>query len=426
MALNLGLPRAHRNSGEQQQEIKEARKFLKENIRCDWEYPPLPKFQTPPVQSPQERGQDEETATDFAEKTIAGFKFSSLSAHDSSNKDPDGLLDFEPISWREREYSTSTSSSSEDENENESAATTSSNGSNNSKKSTYKFDGPDSVGAQISDRKLLRKRKRRKQQDEEVAWNDGLAHWLARRDLWCAAHSVAQVQIFESRRAEQETNSTEASVSSTPRTSTSTSDDEVAAGAGTAVGEDTTTTPATTPDLLPEEEEARTAISAHIKPSTSSSTQINPHAPPPPPSPSTSSDILLLLPVTPQILPNHPVRRRITPETYPEIYTKIILQSRNPSVPINLLTMVRALVQGWKEDGEWPPKDKAPEKGIARKKGKEGKEGGKGSGGKGSEGNGGGLGLRGSVKAVGRVLRITSSGGNNGGGEAGTKEKEKG
>lgn len=73
---------------------------------------------------------------------------------------------------------------------------------------------------------------------------------------------------------------------------------------------------------------------------------------------------------------------------YPEIYTKIILQSRTPSVPINLQALVNALVQGWKDDGEWPPKSAPLEKSIGRKKGSQ-------------------HGLREGVKAVGRVLRIT-------------------
>lgn len=266
--------------------------------------------------------------------------------------------------------------------------------------------------------------------------------------MWCAARSAAEVKVLERRRMREEVvemdeGEGEASVGSTPRTSTSSLDDEMAAESASlrtvAVEDAVASTPATTPDLLPEEEERQSApkatatttrISSLINPdaaSTSHASISHPTQPPqppqsptspshPPPSPSPST-IEPLLPVATPLLPNHPIRRRITPETYPEIYTKIILQSRNPSVPINLATMVRALVQGWKEDGEWPPKDKAVEKGIARKKGqgKDGKDGGKGNEG-GSLGLGGGV--RSGVKAVGRVLRIT-------GGDAGAKEKER-
>lgn len=75
----------------------------------------------------------------------------------------------------------------------------------------------------------------------------------------------------------------------------------------------------------------------------------------------------MLVPVVPKILPNHPIRKKISPSMYPEIYNKIIVQARTPSVPINLNTMIRALVQGWKDDGEWPPKPGPIEKSLVKK-----------------------------------------------------------
>ena len=59
-------------------------------------------------------------------------------------------------------------------------------------------------------------------------------------------------------------------------------------------------------------------------------------------------------------------------------------------------------MQGWKDDGEWPPKAGPLEKSIGRKK----------SGGESS--------IKSGVRAVGRVLRITSVSGES------SKEKEKG
>ncbi|KAF2173059.1 hypothetical protein M409DRAFT_62683 [Zasmidium cellare ATCC 36951] len=234
MTLHLNFPhhRHHHassssNATEQAHEVREARRFLKERVRNDWEYPTLP-------------------------------------------------------AWR-------------------------------SSGSTYKFEAPDSVGTQLSERRVKKKRKRFVALEREMEWNDGLAHWMRRRDA-C---------------------------------------------------------PSTTPDLA--------AIS------TTTST------------PTTTTQIILsptelLLPIAPPLLPNHPVRRKITPNMYPEIYTKIILQSRTPSVPINLRTLVHALVQGWKTDGEWPPKAAPLEKSIGRKRGSHSS------------------GLREGVKAVGRVLRLTGTG----------------
>ncbi|CAD6583082.1 MAG: hypothetical protein ASARMPREDX12_001165 [Alectoria sarmentosa] len=74
----------------------------------------------------------------------------------------------------------------------------------------------------------------------------------------------------------------------------------------------------------------------------------------PPPSPRT------LVPVAPPILPpDHPIRATVQPATYPQIYSKIIVQGLAPTVPINLKDVVSALVSGWKKDGEWPPKSEA-------------------------------------------------------------------
>ncbi|KAF2708447.1 hypothetical protein K504DRAFT_382120 [Pleomassaria siparia CBS 279.74] len=63
-----------------------------------------------------------------------------------------------------------------------------------------------------------------------------------------------------------------------------------------------------------------------------------------------------LIPVAPPLLQGNSIRSSITPKVYPDIYTKIVMSSRTPLVPINLADMTKALVQGWKDNGEWPPK----------------------------------------------------------------------
>lgn len=349
MTLHLGLSSSSRNA-QQQQQIKDAKRELRENVRNDWDYPPLPAYQLPVRRREVARKDDEDS--------VAGFRF-----HTPDNYRADGHmpgLHFDPVEWREREYS------SEESTVEDSPVTTSSSGS---KKSIFRFEGPDSVGTQIEDRKNARKRQRQKAMDEEVTWNDGLAHWLARRDAWCGAHTQSQITTAQNEAKNETATSTSASDSAgtTPRTSTSST-------SSTPV---TVSSPSTTPELIPEQH-----------------TVINTRPPAPP------SEILV--PVAPTILPNHPIRKRITPEIYPEIYSKIILQSRTPSVPINLSVLVKALVQGWKDDGEWPPKQGPVEKSIGRKKG-------------GSHESS----LKSGVKAVGRVLRIT-------GGESSVGSREKG
>ncbi|KAF2866120.1 hypothetical protein BDV95DRAFT_584933 [Massariosphaeria phaeospora] len=63
-----------------------------------------------------------------------------------------------------------------------------------------------------------------------------------------------------------------------------------------------------------------------------------------------------LVPLAPPLLPDNPLRKAISPKAYPDIYTKIVLASRTPTVPINLGDVTKAMVQGWKDNGEWPPK----------------------------------------------------------------------
>lgn len=328
MTLHLGLhgPHSQRNA-EQQAEIREARRLLKERIRDDWDYPALPAYQVPDRRRPKN------------EQTVAGFRF-----HVHSDAEQDGQ-DFEALEWRERDYASS------DSDQEEEIAVKKKKGGEKGRKGEVAFEGPDSVGAEIANRRAARRRKRRERLEEEMTWNDGMSHFMARRDAWCGARTVEQVRALETRRAEDakmESASASASTGSTPRTSTSSTNAPSAS------------TTATSPDP-----------NIHVAGMTV--------APP-------SS---VLVPVTARIMPNHPIRRRISPGMYSEIYSKIILQSRTPSVPINLSNMIHALVQGWKDDGEWPPKSGPLEKSIGRRKGS------------------GGASLKDGVKAVGRVLRIT-------------------
>lgn len=63
-----------------------------------------------------------------------------------------------------------------------------------------------------------------------------------------------------------------------------------------------------------------------------------------------------LVPVAPRLLATNPIRASITPKAYSDIFQKIVVSSRTPSVPINLADMTKALVQGWKDSDEWPPR----------------------------------------------------------------------
>lgn len=355
MTLHLNLPGSHHRSTEQQQELREARRLLRDKIKDDWEYPTLPAWTS---------SGRADTETQKVQDRIAGFRFHTPSGHEPTN----GVvgealgLGFEPKQWREREYSDISDSAHDEEPS-----------SAQSKESTYRFDAPDSVGAQLSDIRQARKRKRHQALREEMEWNDGLAHWQRRRDVWCCARIATEVRMLEKSAAVTSTTpdneqhidsaSASASASTSPRTSTS-----------SIAGAEDPSTPGSTPSVSPE---------ASSRPHVSTTS----------PPLSSPTPLEVLVPIAPPLLPAHPIRRRINATMYPEIYNKIILQSRTPSIPINLRILIDALVQGWKDDGEWPPKVGPLEKSIGRKKGSGAHEGS----------------LKQGVKAVGRVLRLTNT-----------------
>lgn len=101
---------------------------------------------------------------------------------------------------------------------------------------------------------------------------------------------------------------------------------------------------------------------------------VTPVSPPPPlatTAPCSDSDETLepptLVPVPPPLVPrSNAVRAAITPDTYPSIYSKIVVQGLAPTMPVNLGDVVRAMVEGWRRDGEWPPKRGGGEEGEGR------------------------------------------------------------
>lgn len=307
MTLLSGL-HSHRST-EQQAEIREARRMLQGRVRTDWDYPALPQYQ----EKSKPRPQDEESK-------VAGFKFHTPRADEH----------FEPLEWRERDYASSDADSEEDENE---IAAVKAGSEKSLVSGTQKSKDIASMAEDVSNRRLARKRKRKELLEEEMQWNDGLSHWTMRRDAWCVAKTADQVREFESRQGEEvktDSASTSVSVGSTPRTSTSSASAHAASTSTSATSPDANTTAAGTSAAPP----------SHM-----------------------------LVPVMAKILPHHPVRKKISPAMYPEIYNKIIVQARTPSVPINLSVMIWALVQGWIDDGEWPPKPGPVEKSLTKKKG---------------------------------------------------------
>ncbi|KAI9661547.1 MAG: hypothetical protein M1829_006238 [Trizodia sp. TS-e1964] len=98
-----------------------------------------------------------------------------------------------------------------------------------------------------------------------------------------------------------------------------------------------------------------------------------PASPLSPISPATSSPSTLPLreqvPLAGPLLPPTTWNRTsMSPALHSKLYTKVVLQSERPTLPINLRDMTQILVQGWKENNEWPPKMAAVETLFARKR----------------------------------------------------------
>jgi hypothetical protein len=200
--------------------------------------------------------------------------------------------------FRERYYGTSCSEPESD--------------TDNANENPYQFDSPDSLGDAVERKLLARKRRRRTILENEMVWNTGLATFIAQQDAWTGAAAVRKYGTQRPKKA-------------APPTEGEDSLDSASI--------ETPTTPATASSSIQE--------------------TITSPAPETPTVPASGEP---LVPVAPPLLPENTIRNSISPTTYPDIYNKIVMSSRTPSVPINLADMTKALVQGWKDNGEWPPK----------------------------------------------------------------------
>jgi hypothetical protein len=175
------------------------------------------------------------------------------------------------------------------------------------KNSPFRFESPDGVGETIKKTQFDRKCRRKKRLAEEMAWNEGLRCFVGRRDAWTGARRVSRSTLGFSPLKP-----------AVHRASMSSED----GGSSTAIEQ---------------EEESDWEDDTEI-----------PIAPP-------------LIP------PENAMRASILPSTYNTIYDKVVVQALTPSCPMNLKDVTRSCVQGWKRDGEWPPKSTIPTEAAKKK-----------------------------------------------------------
>lgn len=187
----------------------------------------------------------------------------------------------------------------------------------------YAFDSPDSVGDEVDRRLQERKRKRRKAMQEEMGENSGLLCYAHRRNAWTGA--VANETPKERPRPDSDIFPTEFKTSSDASATNTAGSDSASQSPGNADPAESSG-PASSRD---------------------------------PRLPDTPFENLIdvLVPVATPIIPsNHPVRMTISSRSPSELYDKVVRDQRTPAVPINLSEMIPIIVQGWKDEGNWPPR----------------------------------------------------------------------
>ncbi|KAI4104245.1 MAG: hypothetical protein LQ339_003864 [Xanthoria mediterranea] len=231
----------------------------------------------------------------------------------------------------------------------------------------YKFESPDAVMSALDQGRA----KRRRLMDDELKWNEGLRVFLERRDNWTGAQFQPNPSYQSGTSPDwNPTHESSSSVSSAhcpsdnlilPPATSSNHDSDISSS----ISVSTQSLPMSTSQSSSAPTSTRTSQSSEhiptsspITPTISAPTEISQTSQE---SPTVSARTLI--PLAPPLLSprDHPFLTPITPALYPTLYSKCIAQSLAPSFPVNLSHIVGSLVQGWKDDGEWPPKSNIQE-----------------------------------------------------------------
>ena len=287
---------------------KEAvRKYLAERVKSDWKWQ-WPQPEVPPG-----------------------------SRHGSTSVDPGDVSDVLEEQWKERDEWLS--NTSDGEGPAPTAVPGTRQDSPGARDDPFCFGSPESIGTAIRKLEMERKRRRQKRLAEEMVYNDGLRCFVQRRDAWTGARQVSPSDNGLTRPRTKRS-----SIYSLLPGRSSPADAEPDSDAGLSR---TRTKRSSIHSILP----GRGSHHADSEPEAASergrATQI---------------------PIAAPILPaKNAMRASITPGAYNTIYDKVILQQLTPSCPMNLKDVTRSCVQGWKRDGEWPPKSSTE---PAKKKGR--------------------------------------------------------
>ena len=201
-------------------------------------------------------------------------------------------------------------------------------------KDPYKFENPDAVASCLTEQQ----RKRRKLEEEERQWNDGLRLWTERRNAWCGAFVKENPAAAGPHRSKFH-GDVHGNISHEPRSPseslsrshpTSPQSPQSLQSLQSVESAQSDTSDSSSEDSEEESEAARSLFEAGEA----------------------------LLPVYPSLIHNkNTVRGTMKPSMYPTLYSKIVVQGLTPAIPVPLADMVGSLVQGWKNEGVWPGDD---------------------------------------------------------------------
>ena len=233
-----------------------------------------------------------------------------LAAEDDLNKRV--MMRRDAASWRRREDGMSDLESEREDRRRRSARPSSAAYQSD----PYKFDNPDAVGDFVEEKR----RKRRKVMAEECEWNEGMRNWVGQRDAWTGATETKPDDGGRRRKTTarlarlHERNESAGTEDSAPLSAASeTSQCGLSSG-------------------IESSEDGAVAAAAAV------------------------AEEGPWLPIYPPLFDEENIlRSRIQPTAYPTIYSKVVVQSLTPNIPIPLTHMTKVLVEGWKGEGNWPP-----------------------------------------------------------------------
>lgn len=313
--------------------VREAKQHVRDVVRSDWSFdPPFSLFASPlsPVPS--------------VSSTIAPTISS------SAPSSPE--VQTEIVEWRPREYASSGS-----ELDPQGGSTIPSRGRGTQDRDPYRFENPDAIKANVTERR----RKRRAELEDEMRWNPGLRLFMDRRDAWTGARKRRALQAppgtkpGDRAKIHDVLSGSSVSQRHVPALSKSITNGSHPPSGGDAVRTETGISDQT-------KEETSHSSTSSVQPPSELLEELSI-------SPRSETDLLTedvddsddsIVPVMEPFLQSNPIRSSITPALYTSIYSKVIVQGLTPAVPINLADVTKAMVAGWKADGQWPPKPSIP------------------------------------------------------------------